>query len=306
MSQERIRGIPAADRNLTLDKERPLILIVEDDPNISDMLITFLRTKQYRAIATPFGGSVVEICQNHSPHLILLDINLPDVNGYEVCRRLRDNLATRNTPIIFLTQKNQRDDRIVGLDSGADDYITKPFDMEELRLRINNAMRRARYQSSIDQASGLPSGPLVEEQLKTLLYRQDWALMVVGVENFSCFTGAYRHLKDKFASYVAQLLRQTVDEIGGGDDFVGRVGTVQFIIITDPARVMRLRARMDRVFRMAMDPSGSSDAPRPVTAQLYLSFGVITAADGPFGDVRSLAEAVMRSRHHTPPQRTEL
>jgi CheY-like chemotaxis protein len=277
-------------------KERDLVLIVEDDQNVSEMLRIFLRTKQYRLVMTSLGEEVLGICKRQRPDLILLDINLPDIDGYQVCQRLRDNLSTSNIPIIFLTQRNQREDKITGFSTGGDDYITKPFDMEELHLRMSNALHRAKYRSSIDQASGLPSGPLVETRLKTLLYRDDWTIVLIVVENFDRFTSRYKHLKNKFANYVGQLVYQTVTEVGNFEDFVGRVGTVEFIIVTTPPRITRLKERIEHKFVQVMNPSRAEGQKKPITAELHLSFGIVHAQDGPYGDVRSLGEAITQSR----------
>ncbi len=278
------------------DKE--LILIVEDDRDISEMLCTFLRTKQYRLITTPMGEEVLDICRRENPGLILLDINLPDIDGYEVCRRLRSNLATRSVPVIFLTQKREREDRLTGFESGGDDYITKPFDMEELYLRVSNILRRSRHRAGIDSITELPMGPPVEAQLKSLLNRDNWALMLVAVEGLDEFLRTHAHLKERLIQYVAQLVKRSVDEVGNFEDFVGRVGVAEFIIITTLPRVARLKERIKARFTRAMNPPNAGDGRRvrPATACLGLSFGVITDKDGPFGDVRSLAEAVARSR----------
>jgi CheY-like chemotaxis protein len=282
--------------SMLTQRGRDLLLIVEDDQNLSEMLCTFLRTKQYRLLTTPMGEDVLDICHKEHPNLVLLDINLPDIDGYEVCRRLRGNLSTRNLPILFLTQRKLREDRIAGLNVGADDYITKPFDVEELYLRVRNALRKAEHCSYIDPVSGLPGTPLAEAQLKTLLHREGWAILAVGVENWDPFIKSYRHLKDKFATYVAGLVRQAVDQVGDLEDFVGRVGTVEFIIITTPSRVLRLWARIESLFTRAMNPPCTGAKTKPVTADLYLSFGMVTAQDGPYSDVRSLAEEIARSR----------
>jgi hypothetical protein len=130
----------------------------------------------------------------------------------------------------------------------------------------------------------------VAEQLKALLYKKDWAILSIRVENFEWFVELYGHLESKFVQFVGQLVRQAADDVGNFEDFVGRVATVHFVVITTPARVDRLRARVQETFSRAMDPPGSSS--KPVTAQLGLSFGLITDEDGPFGDVRSLSMAI--------------
>jgi DNA-binding response OmpR family regulator len=273
-----------------------LILIVEDDPYISQMLSTYLGTKRYRLATTPMGEEVLSICEAEQPDLVLLDINLPDIDGYEVCRRLRDNLATSTLPILFLTQKKLPKERLTGLQVGANDYITKPFDMEELYLRVRNAIRQAKHRAGIGNTSHLPEGPLVSEQLKTLLYLSDWAILSARVEGFDQFADSYPHLEAKFVQFVGQLIRQATDEVGDFEDFVGRVGTVDFVVITTPGHVERLRDRIRDAFASAMDPPTAKGAAKPVTAQLSLSFGLVTDRDGPYGDIRSLSMAISHAR----------
>jgi DNA-binding response OmpR family regulator len=276
--------------------DKDLILIVEDDPYISQMLCTYLGTKRYRLATTPMGEEVIPICEAEHPSLVLLDINLPDIDGYEVCRRLRDNLATSTMPILFLTQNKLPKERLAGLQVGANDYITKPFDMEELYLRVRNAIRQAKHRAAIGCTSRLPEGPLVSEQLKTLLYRSDWAILSVRVEDFAQFADSYAHLEAKFVQFMGQLIRQATDEVGNFEDFVGRVGTVDFLVITTPGHVERLRERIQNAFSNAMDPPNTKGTTKPVTAQLSLSFGLVTDTDGPYGDIRSLSMAISHAR----------
>jgi len=272
--------------------DKDLILVVEDDPYIAQMLSTYLSTKHYRLATTPMGSEVLPLCQAEQPSLILLDINLPDIDGYVVCRQLRENLATSTVPILFLTQKILQEERLAGLRVGANDYITKPFDMEELYLRVRNAIQRAKHHASIGNVSHLPEGPLVADQLKILLYSSNWAILSVRVENFSRFEETYGHLVDQFVEFVGQLVRRADDEAGNFGDFVGRVATVHFVIVTTPARVDRLRARIQESFKRAMDPPTAPGSAKPVTALLGLTFGLVTDKDGPYGDIRSLAMAI--------------
>nr|MBI2904388.1 response regulator [Chloroflexota bacterium] len=112
------------------------ILIVEDDFDISNMLRIYFSGQGYDVNVAPRGGDALTLARQQLPHLIVLDIMLPDMDGYAVCRELRQTTRTSHIPIIFLTQKDERSDRITGLELGADDYITKPFDIEELKLRV--------------------------------------------------------------------------------------------------------------------------------------------------------------------------
>jgi GGDEF domain-containing protein len=164
--------------------------------------------------------------------------------------------------------------------------------MQELYLRVRNAIRRAKHRAGIGHTSHLPEGPLVSEQLKTLLYKTDWVILSVRVENFRRFSETYGHLVDKFVQFTGQLVRQAADEAGDFEDFVGRVATVHYIVITTPGRVDRLRERLQEIFARAMDPPSTSGSTKPVTAQLELTFGLVTDKDGPYGDVRSLSMAI--------------
>src|SRR5512139_2090912 len=112
------------------------LLVVEDDYDVSNMLRIYFDAQGYETTVATRGEEALEVCRRKLPSLVVLDILLPDINGYEVCRQLRRNARTSHIPIIFLTQKDERSDQIAGLEMGADDYITKPFDLELLLLRV--------------------------------------------------------------------------------------------------------------------------------------------------------------------------
>jgi DNA-binding response OmpR family regulator len=116
------------------------ILIVEDDPHILLGLEEILKSEGYEVVACSRGDKALEAVARHSPSVIVLDLMLPGLSGYEVCKQLRTKKVT--TPILMLTAKGQELDKVIGLDSGADDYVTKPFGVRELVARINALLRR--------------------------------------------------------------------------------------------------------------------------------------------------------------------
>ena len=124
----------------------PKILIVEDDPNILLGLEEVLKGDGFEVAVCPRGDEAEAAVKAHKPSLILLDVMLPGKNGYEICRDLRADKIT--TPILMLTAKGQEMDKVIGLDTGADDYVTKPFGLRELLSRINALLRRAGVNSS--------------------------------------------------------------------------------------------------------------------------------------------------------------
>ena len=185
------------------------ILIVEDDFDISNMLRIYFESQGYEPRVALKGQEALEICRRELPNLVILDIMLPDIDGYEVCRNLRGNLRTSHIPIIFLTQKDERSDQIAGLELGADDYVTKPFDLQLLLLRVQGALRRAGWLNLTSPVTGLPSSKLVEEQLREIIRRQGWSVLYIGIGHIEGFNDAYGFVAgDDVLRFTAMLLRR--------------------------------------------------------------------------------------------------
>jgi len=244
------------------------------------------------------------------PEVVVLDIMLPDLDGYSVCREMRGNLRTSHIPIIFLTQRDERSDKIQGLELGADDYVTKPFDVEELKLRVRNAIQRARYESLTNPTTGLPSGRLIEDQLRGLIRRDGWGLIYLGIVSFSAFSEAYGFVagEDVLRS-TALLLNRVTDAVGTPDDFIGHVGGDDFMVISDQARVRPLAQAIEKEFSeevgthydfhtrergylIVRDAEGNERREQLMS----LALGILTPADGPFADIREITEMAAVAR----------
>ncbi len=126
-----------------LSDTRVKILIVDDEKDIVVPLKTSLESDNYNVVEAYAGYEAIEKAHFEIPDLILLDIGLPDIDGYEVCGRMRKDPLTRLVPVIMLTGRDTIDSKIEGLDRGADDYITKPFNLDELKARIHTVLRRS-------------------------------------------------------------------------------------------------------------------------------------------------------------------
>src|SRR3989338_3059167 len=206
------------------------ILVVEDDFDISNMLRIYFTGQGFEVSVAPRGGDALALTRQSLPHLIVLDIMLPDMDGYAVCRELRTTTRTSHIPIIFLTQKDERSDKIAGLELGADDYITKPFDIEELRLRVTNAIQRQELEAMTDPRTGLPSGRLIEEQLRKIIRTQGWALVDFRINHFERFKDVYGFIAgDEVLRFTSILLGEVVDELGTTNDFIGHPGGDNFV-----------------------------------------------------------------------------
>ena len=285
------------------------ILVVEDDPAHLMGLEDNLKFAGYEVSTARSGREALTVLKQEKFDLVILDIMLPYIDGFEVCKRFRE--WDDETPIIMLTAKTQERDRVQGLDIGADDYITKPFDLEELKLRVKNAMARAQYESLTNPTTGLPSGRLIEDQLRQLMRRDDWGIIYVGIRGFSTFGEVYGFVAgEEVLRFAAMVLGQAVDNKGGTtDDFIGHVGGDDFIVITNndliAPIVKDLKHRFDtgvgthydwqtrqQGYLILRDGAGNE-----VKSELMkLSIGVLAADDGPFADIREITEAAASAR----------
>jgi DNA-binding response OmpR family regulator len=144
-----------------MPEQRDQVLIVEDDPQVRDVVRRYLERDGLAVQVTASGTEGLELARRSRPDVILLDVMLPGLSGLEVCRILRD-VDGSDVPIIMLTALGDTDDRIAGLQTGADDYIGKPFSVKELALRVGSVLRRSRSGTSTDTSEGpLADGDLV-------------------------------------------------------------------------------------------------------------------------------------------------
>jgi DNA-binding response OmpR family regulator len=289
---------------------RPRLLIVEDDFDISNMLKIYFTGHNYAVEIAPRGNDALDKTRQNLPNLIVLDIMLPDIDGFEVCRILRTNTRTSHIPIIFLTQKDERSDKLQGLELGADDYITKPFDIEELKLRAQRAITRAEQQSLTDPRSGLPSGKLIEDQLRRIIRTHGWAFIDLRINHFDTFKDVYGFVAgDDLLRFTAMLISEVVDEMGTTDDFIGHPGGDSFIVITAEERAQQIRQSIksrfteevlahysfiDREQGYVVTINESGQQLR--TPLMSMSVGVVSPNQFEFADIREITELAAEAR----------
>ncbi len=290
------------------------ILIVEDDVDISNMLNIYFKGQGYDVDLALGGPDALEKTRAGLPHLIVLDIMLPGIDGYEVCRILRTQTRTSHIPIIFLTQRDERSDKLQGLELGADDYITKPFDIEELKLRVQNAIARAARESLTDPRSGLPSGRLIEEQLRRIIGQDGWTLMDLRLEHFEPFKEVYGFVAgDDVLRFTAMLIGEVIDEVGSQKDFIGHPGGDNFIVITSeddgPEVEDQIRNRfadqvqthysfMDREQGYLSSGGQGGDEKVPL---MSISIGSVGPSEHEFADIREITELAAEARRTNRP-----
>ena len=229
LSNESTQGAAAED-----DRDDPChILIVEDEVSTAEMLTAYFSSLGYQVSHAGWGQDAVNMATRIQPDLVVLDIHLPDIDGYEVCMRLRNQPRTEHTPVIFLTERRERVDRLTGLELGAVDYITKPFDVQELRFRVRNALRRSSRETLLHPITGLPTTLLIEEEIARVARHPELAMIGVTISGMPEFSDAYGFLThDDVLRAVALILRNTATESLGTELFVGQLDLYQYVIVT--------------------------------------------------------------------------
>ena len=285
--------------------EKPKILIVEDDADISYMLKMFFE-REYEVEIAAQGREALEKTRTVMPNLIILDIMLPDINGYEVCRELRTHARTSFIPIIFLTQKDDLSDKLQGLELGADDYITKPFDFGELRLRIKNAIAHAERETYVDPHSGLPSGRQIEDSLREVMLEDDWALMDIEILHLKGLNDAYGFLQgNEVLRLMGLTLNNVLNEFGTLDDFAGHAGSTSFIVITKQERARQIFdtvkeqfVKKAHTFYSFIDrDQGFVELADGVKVPLVdLAVGIVSPSTHDFSDIREITELAAEER----------
>ncbi len=276
------------------------ILIVENDLDVANMLNAYFRVLSYDTVAVQWGEEAVRTCLASPPDIVILDIRLPGIDGYEVKRRLRSNHRTSSIPIIFLVEKNQRFENQQVLELGADDYITKPFDVQELRLRIRNSLRRAKQDSLTNPVTGLPDEKLVDERICHCLDLLDWTMLVVSLENLDDFRKKYGFVaSDDVLRAVSMMLQGILKELGGQDDFLGHLGTAEFLVITSPDRVNLLKERLRNRLEQSLDyfyPIKDRKKLASHKPRLLVKIGVLQAGDAQFTSMDDLKLSLLRKK----------
>ncbi len=210
------------------------VLIVPADDTTLELLRAYFASAQYTILTAHTKDEALHLARQALPQAVIVDLDVPDVDVAALCQEVRSSPRTQHIHITLLTPHARHDDRLLALSSGADEFLAKPVDAEELGLRLRNALRRAEFQNLVDPVTGLPGSRLVEEQLRALLRKKGaWALVRANLRGFKAFSTAYGFLAgEEVLRFAAQTFKHVVDEIGAPDDFLGHAGGDNFVVIT--------------------------------------------------------------------------
>ena len=211
------------------------ILVVDDDPDIARFVEVNLRSAGYEVSVAGDGEEALERAGEIRPDLVLLDVMMPRLDGFEVAQRLRKNPQTANTSIIMLTAKALSSDKVTGLQSGADDYIIKPFDPIELLARVKGTLRRAKEMRNLSPLTGLPGNIRIQEEIeRQVREHRPFAVLYVDLDNFKTYNDKFGFVRgDRLIQGTARMIQDAV-MANAQDGFVGHVGGDDFVAVVEP------------------------------------------------------------------------
>lgn len=213
-----------------------MILVVDDDPDIARFVEVNLRSAGYDVNVASDGEEALQRATEIHPDLVLLDVMMPRIDGFEVAQRLRRNPHTASTSIIMLTAKALSTDKVLGLTAGADDYIIKPFDPIELLARVKGTLRRAREMRNLSPLTGLPGNIRIQEEIERLVQdERDFAVLYCDLDNFKAYNDHRGFVQgDRMIQATARIIQDAVLEFSGPEGFVGHVGGDDFVAVVNP------------------------------------------------------------------------
>jgi diguanylate cyclase (GGDEF)-like protein len=209
------------------------ILVVDDDPDIARFVEVNLRSAGYDVAVAGDGEEALDKAAEIRPDLVLLDVMMPRIDGFEVAQRLRKNPQTASTSIIMLTAKALSADKVTGLQSGADDYIIKPFDPIELLARVKGTLRRAKEMRNLSPLTGLPGNIRIQEEIERQVGDgRAFSVLYADLDNFKAYNDQKGFVRgDRVIQATARLIQEAVGEFDGDQGFVGHVGGDDFVAV---------------------------------------------------------------------------
>ena len=296
------------------------ILIVEDEEDIAQLLAMNLTAEGFETHITMRGDDALDHAVRLRPDLVLLDLMLPGVDGVDVCRQLRKDPRTASTSIIILTARSLAGDHILGLEAGADDYVDKPFDLDELMARVHRSMRRSRQLRHTSPLTGLPGNFEIESRLDQMIASgEQFALLHVDLDGFKAYNDHYGFVRgDRAITLTCRVIEEAVSGVCGPGAFIGHIGGDDFVVVCEAESAEELSERIvhgfDKLVPELYDPADREagyielvDRAGTLRRHLLLSVSIGIAATGArsfessaeaaavAGEVKAFAKAVQGS-----------
>jgi diguanylate cyclase (GGDEF)-like protein len=212
------------------------VLVADDEEDIRAFLEITLGLAGFEVLQARDGVEALELARTEVPDIVVLDVMMPRMDGLETLRRLREDARTEHLPVLLLTARALKQHAVEGLDAGADDYLSKPFDADELLARIRAAVRRADQQRSRNPLTGLPGNEsILAELAERIGTTTPFALLYVDLDQFKPFNDHYGFLRgDEALRALSELLIEVRAELDDPRAFIGHVGGDDFVLILPP------------------------------------------------------------------------
>ncbi|MDD3296269.1 MAG: response regulator [Candidatus Omnitrophica bacterium] len=209
------------------------ILVVDDDPDILELIDATLK-EQFEVITASDGKEAMEKLRTDSPNLLVLDYMLPDIQGPQICKAIRKDTLLMNVPILMLTGKGEIEDKVFGLESGADDYMLKPFSPQELIARVRMLIRRSGANLDANPLTRLPGNVSINKELSEQIEKNNkFSVLYIDIDNFKALNDHYGFEQgDTVIKTTARILIDAIHLKGSVNDFIGHIGGDDFVIIT--------------------------------------------------------------------------
>ena len=232
----------------------PRVLVVDDEPTIRHVLKLQLESAGFEVETEENGAAGLARAGTMMPDLILLDVMMPEMDGFDVCRAIRASQRTLHIPVIMLTAKTDSSDKVSGLEAGANDYLEKPFAYLELVARVRGVLAWSRAQRDASPLTGLPGNMSIEAvTLRRMASGQPYAFMYMDIDQFKAYNDRYGYgCGDDAIRLLADLLVATTENVGTREDFVGHIGGDDFVLVCDYEHGVAVSEELIRRFDAAV------------------------------------------------------
>jgi diguanylate cyclase (GGDEF)-like protein len=212
------------------------LLVVDDDPFIARLLEIELKASGYEVRVASDGEQALAAAQERPPQLVLADVMMPNMDGFELTRRLRQDPRTATVSVIMLTARGLSADKLEGFAIGADDYIVKPFDTPELLARIRGVLNRASDSRALSQMTGLAGNAAIEDEIEQRISGGDpFAILYIDLDRFKAYNDRYGFLRgDEVIRETGRVIQEAAGRVAGADAFVGHASGDDFVVVVRP------------------------------------------------------------------------
>ena len=281
------------------------ILVADDDPDLRDILRTILEPAGFAVDEAADGAQALSRIQQQAPDLMILDYMMPQLSGPELCAHIKGDMLLRHIPILMLTGKSEVQDKVHGITAGADDYLVKPFEPQELLARVQMALRRTAMDLEANPLTKLPGNVSIQRELeRRLASRAPLAVCYLDLNRFKAFNDHYGFQRgDEVIRQTASLMLKVCREAGTPQDFIGHIGGDDFVIITTEERgeavCQAVVQQFDALAGSCYDEEDrrrgyvlhTDRRGRPVKQPLLsIAIALITTADGPLNSPGHIAK----------------